>query len=144
MGCDYEQETCLEINWIDVNSFDNKSVTSCYVMEEYTKYKYFYVDSANVSDLEPELIINFEPIELIVDGEINSEMDFDRIASLKLFKEINTFSVCEWIKTKLLDWINLNSDLEDIIEGKYKCEFNSKIIGIKLIKRNRYLSKYYY
>ncbi len=143
MGCDYEEETCLEITWID--SFNNQTITSCYVMEDYTKYKYFQVDSSDIKDLEPELAINFQPIQIVANGSIDYEMDLDRIVELDLFKiSCGTYSVCEWVKSHLLNWIGSNTLLEDIIEGKSKCEFNSKIIGIKLIKRNYYLEKYYY
>ena len=77
-------------------------------------------------------------------GEINSNMDLVRLVGLKLFEVYGTYSVCQWIKKYMLDWINEYTDLEDIISGNIKCKFNSKINGIKLIKRNYYLNKYYY
>jgi hypothetical protein len=142
MGCDFIEETCLEITWID--PITNTNITSYYVMEDFTKYKYFQVDSNDISDLELELAITFQPIEIVINGEINYEMDLARIAELNLFEVCGTYSVCEWIKKYMLDWINKNTFLEEIIEGKNKSEFNNKINGIKLIKRSCYLEKYYY
>jgi hypothetical protein len=142
MGCDFNEETCLEITWIDSNS--KTTITSYYVIDDFTKYKYFQVDSSNFSDLESELKITFQPIEIVTNGEINSNMDLVRLVGLKLFEVYGTYSVCQWIKKYMLDWINEYTDLEDIISGNIKCKFNSKINGIKLIKRNYYLNKYYY
>jgi hypothetical protein len=142
MGCDFVEETCLEIILID--PITNTSITSYYVMEDFTKYKYFQIDSADFSDNELELVITFQPIEIVSNGKVNYEMDLARIAELNLFEVCGTYSVCEWIRKYMLDWINKNTFLEEIIQGKYKSEFNSKITGIKLIKRSCYLDKYYY
>jgi hypothetical protein len=142
MGCDYEQQICFEITWFD--STINTNITSYYVLIDFTKYKYFQVDSANFSDLEPELEITFQPIEIVVNGKVNFEMDLDRLAELNLFEVCGVHSVCEWIKKYMLDWINEKTYIEEIIEGNYSSKFNFKINRIKLIKRNCYLRKYYY
>ncbi len=141
MGCDFTEETCLEITWINSS---NETITSYYVIEDLTKYKYFQVDSANIKDLESELQIKFQPVEIVINKKINYELDQIKFQELALFEVCGVFEICQWVKTHLLNWINQYTLLEDIIEGKYECKFNTKITGIKLIKRNCYLSKYYY
>ncbi len=138
MGCDFTEETCLEITWI--NS-DNKTIISHYIIENLTKYKYFQGDSADLSDKVLELQNKFQPIPIVVDNRISYDMDLIRLGEFNLF---DNFSVCEWVKMYLIDWLNKYKLLEEIIEGKYECKFKTKITGIKLVKRSCYLFKYYY
>lgn len=131
MGCDFIEETCLEITWA-------QTATSYYVIEDLTQYKYFQV---GYKDLELELQINFQPIPIVVNGLIDYELDQSKFQELGL---CGIFDICQWVKNHLINWLNQYTHLEDIVGGKYKCEFNSRISGIKLIKRTCYLSKYYY
>lgn len=135
MGCDYIEETCLEIKWLD-----NKSSikTFHYVLNDFTKYKYFYNDYLDVSN---ELIINFIPVVLYKDNKYVLDENIEFFEKLNMYSD---FDIKNWLARYLFDWLNPNS-FDDIVNGTYIGKFNSiKIVEIKLIKRNLYIDKYYY
>jgi hypothetical protein len=142
MGCDYTQETCFEISWINPETKLLK--IDYYVLDDQTKYKYFQNDTDQEDILAQELEIKFQPICIV------SNSLFNQLDNLCQFLEIsehlnNEHQIYCWAKKYILDWEHQNVLLEDIINGTYLKSFiHKKITQIKLIKRNQYLGKYYY
>ena len=149
MGCDYIQESCLEITWTDgtelskTNETTNPEQVDYYVLEDYTKYLYFQTDDLSTNILELE--IKFTPVSIISDGQFNHELEASAELQELSSQLYSSFQISNWLKKYLLDWANPNVLLEDIANSTYIKNFKPRIIsGIRLIKRNCYLGKYYY
>lgn len=137
MGCDYMQETCLEISWINPDT--NLTQVDHYILEDQTEFMYFQSDL-----LDQNLEINFEPIDIFLDGEFNKDL------YCLSFEHINrylygSYEFYCWLNKYLLDWLNPYADIENIANGTYITKSEKKKINkIRLIKRNSYLGEYYY
>ena len=143
MCCDYVQETCLEITWTDLTN--NLLKVDHYVFDDYTKGMYFQVDSDDFSNILLELEIKFQPVQIMTNGEFN--YDIQPISTFQEFSPqiYSSYQLYKWLGKYLLDWANPFISLENITNGSYIKKNKPRIIsGIKLIKRNEYLNKYYY
>lgn len=140
MGCDYTLETCLEISWVCQST--NLIKVDYYLLSEYNKFMYFKFDSPDPNINLKELEIKFEPIDILVDGQFNYEINTYPFEELNL--ELDTYyNIYSWLNKYLLDWLNPYATLEEIANGSYNTK-NKKITKIRLIKRNKYLNQYYY